>query len=164
MTGRETEYEWAGPYLTTRHVVAVQADGPLQALSDLEDRTVAVQATSVAEDALLQQWPGLPQIRAVYSFVTIDEAYACLRREYADAVAGHEDTLRTFVDAAPEEYRLLAEPLCQAEAGVAFLRGCDRTLVEELTQTLSDMEQDGTIRAILDEYGMRGVQTMGEKE
>ena len=164
MTGRETEYEWAGPYLTTRHVVAVQADEAVESLSDLEGRTVAVQATSMAEHALLQQWPGLPRARAVYSFATIDEAYACLRRGYADAVAGHEDTLRTLVDAVPGEYRLLDEALCQAEVGVAFARGCDRTLVEELSRTLAEMEQDGTIRSVLDQYGMRGVQTVGEKE
>ena len=35
MNGRETKYQWAGPYMYSRQVVAVRADSDIQSLSDL---------------------------------------------------------------------------------------------------------------------------------
>ena len=37
MTGRENEYRWAGPYLASRQVVAVDPQSDIYTLADLED-------------------------------------------------------------------------------------------------------------------------------
>ncbi|MFR3877778.1 MAG: hypothetical protein ACLTYW_06140 [Collinsella sp.] len=38
MTGRENEYCWAGPYLASRQVVAVDPQSDIYTLADLEDK------------------------------------------------------------------------------------------------------------------------------
>ncbi len=52
MTGREDLYQWAGPYLYSRQVVAVRANSDIHTLADLAGRRVAVQATGKPESDL----------------------------------------------------------------------------------------------------------------
>lgn len=53
MTGRENEYRWAGPYLASRQVVAVDPESDIYTLADLKDKVVAVQSTTKPESILL---------------------------------------------------------------------------------------------------------------
>ena len=46
MNGREDEYQWAGPYLYSRQVIAVRTDSKIRNISDLAGKRVAVQATT----------------------------------------------------------------------------------------------------------------------
>lgn len=55
MTGREGEYRWAGPYLASRQVVAVDPESDIYTLADLEDKVVAVQSTTKPEAILLNR-------------------------------------------------------------------------------------------------------------
>ena len=55
MTGRENEYRWAGPYLASRQVVAVDPQSDIYTLADLEDKVVAVQSTTKPEGILLNR-------------------------------------------------------------------------------------------------------------
>lgn len=50
MDGRETEYKWAGPYMKSKQVVAVNIDSDIYTLNDLEGKTVVVQSTTKPED------------------------------------------------------------------------------------------------------------------
>lgn len=42
MDGREEAYRWAGPYMVSRQVVAVDADSSIRTLGDLAGKTIAV--------------------------------------------------------------------------------------------------------------------------
>ena len=53
MDGREEEYQWAGPYLHSRQVVAVRSDSDIYTLQDLADKVVAVQSTTKPEELFL---------------------------------------------------------------------------------------------------------------
>lgn len=69
MTGRENEYRWAGPYLASRQVVAVDPQSDIYSLADLEDKVVAVQSTTKPEDILLNRTnENVPQIKELYCF------------------------------------------------------------------------------------------------
>ena len=69
MTGREGEYRWAGPYLASRQVVAVDPESDIYTLADLEGRVVAVQSTTKPESILLNHTnENVPQIKELYSF------------------------------------------------------------------------------------------------
>lgn len=57
MNGRETKYQWAGPYMYSRQVVAVRADSDIQSLSDLAGKRIGVQATTKAESLFLGEIP-----------------------------------------------------------------------------------------------------------
>ena len=53
MNGRENEYRWAGPYMTSRQVVAVNMESDIYSLEDLEGKTIAVQTTTRPEKIFL---------------------------------------------------------------------------------------------------------------
>lgn len=162
MTGREDLYQWAGPYLYSRQVAVVRAASDIQRLSDLADCRVAVQATGKAEAFFLNDdEPDHPQVGAVYAFSTMDEVYACLRKGYADAIAGHEDAIRQFISTAPSSYRMLNETLDVSQLGVAFQKGTHQELAQALTRTLAEMEADGTTRSILEKYGLNADRALG---
>ena len=53
MDGREEVYRWAGPYMVSRQVVAVDADSSIRTFSDLAGKTIAVQSTGKPEEIFL---------------------------------------------------------------------------------------------------------------
>ena len=42
MEGRLNDYKWAGPYIASRQVIAVNNDSDIYTLDDLKDKNVAV--------------------------------------------------------------------------------------------------------------------------
>lgn len=46
MKGRLDDYKWAGPYMVSNQVVAVNENSDIYTLSDLEGKTLAVQSTT----------------------------------------------------------------------------------------------------------------------
>ena len=50
MDGREQDYQWAGPYMVSRQVIAVNAASDIYAMSDLNGKTIAVQSTGKPEE------------------------------------------------------------------------------------------------------------------
>ncbi len=108
MNGREDEYQWAGPYLYSRQVIAVRTDSKIRNISDLAGKRVAVQATTKPEEVLLERSdPRVPEVDMVYSLSGMDEIYASLRKGYVDAITGHESALERFVGNAPDMYAIL---------------------------------------------------------
>ena len=68
MDGREEIYRWAGPYMVSRQVVAVDADSSIRTLGDLAGKTVAVQSTGKPEEIFLSgSDPRIPQAVDVFS-------------------------------------------------------------------------------------------------
>ncbi len=58
--GRENNYQWAGPYLASRQVVAVDAQSGIETISELEGKTIAVQATGKPEAIFLRGGDNVP--------------------------------------------------------------------------------------------------------
>lgn len=77
-----------------------------------------------------------------------------MRKGYCDAIAGHESALRLFMDSLPNEFYMLEESLYKSELGVAFEKGTQEELANELSKTLQQMHQDGTTERILAKYGI----------
>lgn len=154
MDGREDEYQWAGPYLYSRQSVAVRMDSNIWEIADLKDRVVAVQETSKAEEYFLHSTGNVPDVRKVYCFSGMDEVFAALRKNYVDAICGHESALLSFIDTASDEYRLLADSLFSTKIGVAFADEYDSGFVSLLEETLSGMLSDGTTEEIVEKYGL----------
>lgn len=154
MTGREQDYQWAGPYLVSRQTVLVRADSGIGRLADLAGLRVAVQASGKAEQTLLQGGEGVPEVGAVYSFSGMSEVYSCLRKGYADAIAGHESSLDVLRRSDEERYVMLDEELYTSQLGVAFRKDTHEELARQLTEAFEEMRADGTIRAIAEKYGL----------
>ena len=49
MEGRLDDYRWAGPYIASRQVVAVNENSDIYKLSDLEGKNLAVQSITKPE-------------------------------------------------------------------------------------------------------------------
>lgn len=94
MDGREQLYRWAGPYMTSRQVVAVNADSGIETLADLAGKTMMVQSTTKPEEIFLAGTdPRIPQLGEVLSTEDRSVQYAMLNCGYVDAVAAHETAI-----------------------------------------------------------------------
>ena len=153
MQGRETLYRWAGPYMVSRQVVAVNADSSIQSLSDLAGKTVMVQSTSKPEDIFLSgSDPRIPQTVEVFSIEDRSVQYAMLACGYVDAIAAHETAILQYMKDNNAAFRILEEPLLVTGLGVAFAKNDSRGLDLQLNDTFAQMREDGTLERIVGKY------------
>lgn len=153
MQGRETLYRWAGPYMVSRQVVAVNADSSIQSLSDLAGKTVMVQSTSKPEDIFLSgSDPRIPQTVEVFSIEDRSVQYAMLACGYVDAIAAHETAILQYMKDNNAAFRILEEPLLVTGLGVAFAKNDSRGLDHQLNDTFAQMREDGTLERIVGKY------------
>ena len=153
MQGRETLYRWAGPYMVSRQVVAVNADSSIQSLSDLAGKTVMVQSTSKPEGIFLSgSDPRIPQTVEVFSIEDRNVQYAMLACGYVDAIAAHETAILQYMKDSNAAFRILEEPLLVTGLGVAFAKNDSRGLDLQLNDTFAQMREDGTLERIVGKY------------
>ena len=153
MQGRETLYRWAGPYMVSRQVVAVNADSRIQSLSDLAGKTVMVQSTSKPESIFLSgSDPRIPQTVEVFSIEDRSVQYAMLACGYVDAIAAHETAILQYMKDSNAAFRILEEPLLVTGLGVAFAKNDSRGLDHQLNDTFAQMREDGTLERIVGKY------------
>ena len=153
MQGRETLYRWAGPYMVSRQVVAVNADSSIQSLSDLAGKTVMVQSTSKPEGIFLSgSDPRIPQTVEVFSIEDRNVQYAMLACGYVDAIAAHETAILQYMKDNYAVFRILEEPLLVTGLGVAFAKNDSRGLDHHLNDTFAQMREDGTLERIVGKY------------
>ena len=161
MNGREDKYQWAGPYLYSRQMVVVRAESEIRTLQDLKGKRIAVQATTKAEDLFLHNIESnLPQAEQVNCFSSSNELYAALRKNYADAIAGHEAMLGSLIQDGKGAYRMLEESPYKSELGIAFKKGTHEELAEKLAETLTEMQSEGITEKIVTKYGLDADETL----
>ena len=153
MDGREEVYRWAGPYMVSRQVVAVDADSSIRSLSDLAGKTVAVQSTGKPEEIFLSgSDPRIPQTVEVLSIENRSVQYAMLACGYVDGIAAHETGILQYMKDNAVDFRILEEPLLVTGLGIAFAKNDTRGLDSQLTDTLAQMRADGTLERIIGRY------------
>lgn len=142
-----------------------RADSNIHDLADLAGKRIGVQATTKGEGLFLGKIPSdLPAAGQVSSFATTEDMFAALRKGYVDAVCGHEALLAGWIDTETIAYRLLDESPMKSELGVAFAKGTHAELSAALTQTLEQMQYEGTTGRILEKYGVDAQKAMGGDE
>ena len=152
MTDREDEYHWAGPYMLSHQVVAVNEDSDIQTLEDLEVKVMAVQSTTKPEDIIRSHDGTLPELRKVISVQKRDLIFILLSKGYVDALAAHDTSVDQFMEDSGLKFRILEEPLQTVDLGVAFDKADTRGLNIQLTDTLKEMQKDGTVKQIISKY------------
>lgn len=153
MTGREKEYRWAGPYLASRQVVAVDPQSDIYTLADLEDKVVAVQSTTKPEGILLNRTnENVPQIKELYCFSDRSYLNPALVEGLVDAIAAHESSLLTYEKDYGVTYRILDEPLLEVGLGTAFDINDTRDIDVKLTHAYQEMLADGTMERLVSKY------------
>lgn len=153
MQGREEQYRWAGPYMVSRQVVAVDAASDINTLADLAGKTVMVQTTSKPEEILLSGTdPRIPQLAEVLSTEIRSVQYAMLNCGYVDAIAAHETAILQYMQDCNASFRILEEPLLVTGLGVAFAKNDKRGLDTRLNEVFAQMYADGTLEQIVGAY------------
>lgn len=153
MDGREEAYRWAGPYMVSRQVVAVDADSSIQTLSDLAGKTVAVQSTGKPEEIFLSgSDPRVPQTVEVLSIENRSVQYAMLACGYVDGIAAHKTGILQYGKDNAVDFRILEEPLLVTGLGIAFAKNDTRGLDSQLNAVLAQMRADGTLERIVGRY------------
>ncbi len=157
MTDREENYSWSKPYMNSRQVVAVAADSDITALADLENKRVAVQATT-KPDEIFSGVAGkdfnVPKLKRLNCFSDVDHMFAAIREGYVDAIAGHETILIEYMKTSTVSLKILDEPLEEVQLGVAFKKGTHADVIERLDQALALMKQNGFIAEVVEKYGL----------
>lgn len=152
MAGRENDYQWAGPYLASRQVVAVGAQSGIQTMSELAGKTIAVQATGKPEAIFLRGGANVPAFRDIISLADRGVQYAMLDCGYVDAVAAHEEAIRQYMKDYGANFRILDEPLLVTGIGVAFSRHDTRSLAARLDEVFEQMREDGSMEKLVGKY------------
>ena len=153
MDGREEAYRWAGPYMVSRQVVAVDADSSIRSISDLAGKTIAVQSTGKPEEIFLSgSDPRVPQTVEVLSIENRSVQYAMLACGYVDGIAAHETGILQYMKDNSVEFRILEEPLLVTGLGIAFAKNDTRGLDTQLNAVLAQMRADGTLEQIVGRY------------
>ena len=154
MNGRENKYAWAGPYMYSRQVVIVKATSDIRTLSDLNGKYVAVQNASKPDELFSNDAISGVSVEKIYSFASMSSVFAALKRGLVDAGAGHETACLDYINNISGEYRVLDEALLTANLGVAFFKDTGAEQAGQLTDVLTEMKNDGTIRKILENYSL----------
>ena len=153
MDGREQDYQWAGPYMVSRQIIAVNAKSDIYAMDDLNGKTIAVQSTGKPEEIFLQSGQAdIPQFEDIISLEDRGVQYAALDCGYVDAVAAHEMAIRQYIEDYESNFRVLEKPVLVTGIGVAFDKQDERGLAQQLTDVFKQMRQDGTMREIAGRY------------
>ena len=153
MEGRLNDYRWAGPYIASRQVVAVNENSDIYTLSDLEGKTLAVQSTTKPEGIFLKRTDSrIPKLGNLISLEHRELIYTFLGKGYADAIGAHEESVIQYMKDYDAKFRILDEPLMTVGIGVAFSKNETRDLPEKLEQTLDEMREDGTSAKIIGKY------------
>lgn len=152
MSGREDRYRWAGPYMVSRQVVAVNKDSSIYRLKDLAGKVIAVQSTTKPESIFLNPGGKIPEVGSVYSLEDRELIYTALGKGYVDAISAHETAIIQYMKDYGADFRILDQEILTTGLGVAFDREDDRQIAEQLSGTLEQMRQDGTSEKILSHY------------
>ena len=155
MNDREEDYQWAGPYLYSRQVIAVRTESDMNTFSDLAEKEIGVQATTRAAELFLHKIPSdLPKVKQVNCFATTEDLFASIRKGYVDAVSGHEALINELIGSGEGAFRLLEESPHISKVGVAFQKGTHAELADAIDQLIREMSEDGTIGRIAEKYGL----------
>ena len=153
MKGRLDDYQWAGPYMASNQVVAVNENSDIYKLSDLKGKKLAVQSTTKPEGIFLKREDKrIPKLGTLISMEHRELIYTFLGTGYADAVGAHEESIIQYMKDYDARFRILAEPLMTVGIGVAFAKNDTRGLCRELDKTLNEMNKDGTSVKIIGKY------------
>lgn len=151
--GRKDDYNWAGPYMVSRHVIAVNKNSNIYKLSDLKNKVVAVQSTTKPEELFLKRTnKKIPKVKEVCSMENRELIYTALGKDYVDAIAAHEISIRQYMVDYDIEYRILDDELLETGIGVAFSKNDKRGIDKKLSRTLRKMLKDGSTKKILQKY------------
>ncbi len=153
VNGREDDYLWVGPYMSSNQVIVVNSTGDIYSPQDLKGKTVAVQSASAAENMLLEHSnPDIPADVQVFSYEDNSLPFAALGCDYVDAFIADEPVVVQYMKDYNTVFTILDEPAMYAGVGTAFAKDGDAKLCAKLNDAIDEMREDGTLEKIIKSY------------
>lgn len=143
---RKKKVLFTKPYLSNAQVVAVLKDSNIQSLSDLEGKTVGLQALSSAADAL-EANPIADKVKNKTEFADNVLALSDLKSKRVEAVIIDEVVIDYYMSKEEGKFKVLDETLAPEEYGVGVKKG-NEELLKKLQDALDTMNEDGTAAQI----------------
>ncbi len=159
MEGREDSYTFSEPYMLNEQVVVVKADSGIESLEDLAGKTVMTQVDSAALDVLQDEEGQAALAETFAELQTIGDynnAFMQLESGMVDAVACDLSIAEYQMSAKSDVYVMLDEALSSEHYAVGFKLG-DEDLANTVTETLKEMDEDGTVEALCEKYADYGL-------
>lgn len=150
---REDDYYWTEPYLTLTVSVAARKTSGIKCLAHLDgSKTIAVIAGSVSERRLLAGDLEISPDVHIKSYGSAELCKAALAKGYVDCWMADAQSLDRLVAQYPGVYRVFADNVMTVDLGAAFDDSYEGEYVKNLNTVLFDMDRDGTIERIVDNY------------
>ncbi|MDN0063546.1 transporter substrate-binding domain-containing protein [Collinsella ihumii] len=157
MEGREDDYTFSEPYMLNGQVVVVKADSGIESFDDLAGKTVITQVDSAALDVLEGDQADLAATFASLEQIgEYNTAFMQLESGAVDAVACDLSIAEYQMAANPDAYAQLPDMLSEEHYAVGFKKG-NQQLADKVTETLREMDVDGTIEELCNKYAEYGI-------
>ena len=159
MEGRENDYTFSEPYMLNEQVVVVKADSGIASLADLAGKTVMTQVDSAALDVLEGDQADLAATfngGAAQTIGDYNNAFMQLDSGQVNAVACDLSIAQYQIAKTGDKYVQLSEPLSDEHYAVGFKKG-DTELAEQVSKTLKEMYEDGTVQKLCEKYADYGL-------
>ncbi|WP_165172913.1 MULTISPECIES: amino acid ABC transporter substrate-binding protein [unclassified Adlercreutzia] len=161
MEGREADYTFSEPYMLNEQVIVVKKGSDVKALEDLAGKTVITQVDSAALDVLENDEEG-GQAALAATFAELqtigdyNNAFMQLESGMVDAVACDLSIAAYQMSANPDAYVQIEEPLSSEHYAVGVKKG-DTEMADQITATLKEMYEDGTVEELCKKYEEYGL-------
>ena len=154
MTGRESLYEWVGPYTDNKICVMVRKDSSIKTPADLAGKVIGVQSSTTAETIFR---PGGKyatlgsKLKNCIPYLDPARAVAHLASKYIDAVVIDEAVAMEFTSE-EKSLTILPEWLQKDQFGVAFGKDVPREKLEKFRAGFRKVVENGTAAKISAKY------------
>ena len=140
-TERERQMDFSDPYFDADQALLVASDSDVQAIDDLAEAPVGVQAGSMGQIKAEELRDG-EQIGEIMPYRTIGEAFVALEGGKVEGVIYDLSAVHRKIEESGGEIRFV-EPISTGEQyGIAFPK--DSPLVDPVNQALAEIKDDGT--------------------
>ncbi|MHB8065473.1 MAG: amino acid ABC transporter substrate-binding protein [Ruminiclostridium sp.] len=152
---------FSDPYMNNQQVLVVMADSGYNSQADLAGKTIALQATSSAANALISNVDFKASLKEVVELKDNNMCLMDLKTGGVDAVAMDEIVARYYVQMKGEKYKVLDGSLTEEEYGIGF-RKADVQLMTQVNNTLKQMAKDGKVAEISNKWFGKDISTIAK--
>lgn len=139
------------PYMKNEQVIVVTNDSPINKLTDLSGKKVAVQDGSSAQEAIAANEELKNSIAEQIDFTDNVTAMMDVSSGQVDALAVDLVVANYYLAKQPDQFRILEETLAPEEYGIGFRKG-EETFMNAVMDALKKMKEDGTAAKISEEW------------
>ena len=140
-TERERQMDFSDPYFDADQALLVASDSDVQAIDDLAEAPVGVQAGSMGQIKAEELRDG-EQIGEIMPYRTIGEAFVALEGGKVEGVIYDLSAVHRKIVESGGEIRFVESISTGAQYGIAFPK--DSPLVDPVNQALAEIKDDGT--------------------